>query len=274
MLDFSYVNSITHALAKPLSLCLLYIAFTGCQSFHDPEKLKAENDLLEAEMSIVVNHLNQANPQKAHVELRALLQKHPEHPKLLNLMGLTHLALRQPDVAAGFFRQAYDEESETGYLLNLSSAQIEANKPSEALKTLRSIKTKDIAAYAFPDRINHNMGFAYEKLGRPKLAIKYYKKALTLNPGNYMTLIQISRVYEKSGENSEARNYLLQAKQACEKCFEPVRMLAIDSLRKGDKRSAIELLTSYVESKELEKIDRANAQKFLSKLGAPPKSSK
>ncbi len=152
-----------------------------------------------------MNYLDQGAMDKAYAEARKLNRESPDDHRVINLLGLCQLALKQPKTAAQSFRQAYNLNEEPAYLLNLSSAQIELRAFKTATQTLNKLLKESANDYRYPERIYHNLGSAYEGLEHLNVAEKYYRKGLVENPNYYPTLLRLAGVLQQKRQPMAAK---------------------------------------------------------------------
>lgn len=269
-----YVSAKTRSYAKVLFAIFTLVHLIGCLSFQSSSAQKKNEEVLESQLGIVVNYLEQGKPERAHVELRNLLKENPKNPKILNLMGLTNLAFGKPQIAETYFRKALDQDNDPRYVLNLSSAFIEAKKYGKAADLLKARLKAGTGEYPFPERFYHNLGFAYAKSNKLATARKYYSKALDINPAYYPTLLELGQTYRTSGDQQKAEHYFLQARDACINCYAPVRILVDARTQRGQTADAATLLKDFLQRKNLLAKDRNEATLLLSKIEPQAKSTK
>lgn len=230
-------------------LCFLSftVMFFACQTLTtSKENVETKDDILLTQKNIILHYLNQGEPRKAHEELRRLLKQYPEDSQLLNLMGLTQMSFIHFKKAEEFFRRAIQIDRQATYELNLSSSLIEQGKSSQALHVLKKISTSKEDAYRYPERVFHNIGYAYERQNKSKSAIQYYRKALYENPNHYPSLLQLARLYQRVKMNPSAEIFYAQARQICPTCLEPTKSLALLKIAKGEKEEGKRILREYL----------------------------
>ncbi len=160
----------------------------GCQTLKDPaSEARREDELLNTQKNLVIGYINQGQPNMALRELRPLLTKHPQDADFKNLMGLTYLSLQNPKMALGFFEESHRLQPRASVALNLSSAYIETKQFAKAMKTLKDLRNSPAGKeYQYPERILHNIGLCAERMDKYKIAEKYYKLAIEVNPYYYL----------------------------------------------------------------------------------------
>lgn len=249
-----------------LCLSVFTICYTSssCQYLYEQSlKEKKREELINTKIAIITNYLNQLKPHKAITQVRNLQKEYPHHVKVLNISGLTHLALKNPIYAEKVLSKAYKESPLTYLGLNLSSALLELNKTNQAIKILKSlIKDKE---YERKERIYHNLGLAYMKKNKHSQAQKYFEKALTENPVFYLSSFHLANCYQRRGMTDLAEKEYSRASKFCPTCYEPIKKL-YDLLKKRKKfRDADQLIRKYVNQKEIQLNDKEQAISLLNK---------
>lgn len=243
---------------------LLFSTFitTSCITANNPRQNKEES-LLRSELNIISTKLNQGRPEAALQSLNPVLIKFPEHYDVLTIAGMTHLALNNDQQAASFLRKAYNIRPTIASGLNLSSVLIHSGSYLKARNVLRKLLKRTDEKYAHPERLYHNLGLAYEKSNKRTSAVKQYKKALSINPTYYMSLIQLAKIYRKARRTKASKKYLKKATKACTTCFEAVHLLATDYINANNPRSAQKILKIFLRSKDIHPEDKVSAQSLL-----------
>jgi Tfp pilus assembly protein PilF len=180
-------------------------------------------------------------------------------------MGLTQLALHNPHKAVMYFRTAYKLDKQPGSALNLSSAYLEADQPGKALALLAGIlKNKQAAAkYPYKERIFHNIGYSYIKLGQNKKAEQWLTESVEENPTFFPSHLELARLYEKTARPALAQKSYRRAMDYCHVCLEPVEALANIYLKLGSPIEARKVLQSFTKVEGITTADRAKAQQLL-----------
>ena len=220
----------------------------------------------EAQKAIVVRYLNSSQPNKAYNELKSLFQAYgDDNVSLNNLMGLTQLSLGNFDKALNYFNKSYDKVPNPATGLNISSTYLAQGENLKAIKLIKELRKK-FPDYSYYERYYHNLGTAYEGLGKNTIAIKYYKKALEENPNNYPSSLNIARLYKKVGKNEEAVEYYKTSSSLCELCLEPQREVSNYYLEEGNYRKAVSVLEEYLGKQDLPYEDRLEAKNILNTI--------
>lgn len=245
-------------------LILISLCTSACQTLNEENPEKKAADILATQKTMVINYINQGQPNLALRELRPLERKHPQDADLKNLLGLTYLSMQNAKSAQNFFQEAYKLSPRAPIALNLSSAMIETGQAHQAIKVLQDLKKSEAGkSYQFPERINHNIALAAERLKKPQLAEKYYKLALAENPYYYISLMRLGAVYEGTKKAGSAYQQYLKAREACLKCFDPVNAAVQLQLRSGKPQLALKTIQSYLDNKDLDSADRMKAQQLM-----------
>ena len=261
----SFAYSAWRRVIAPYIIILFILCMSGCQTLKDRDsEAKREDELLNTHKNVVINYINQSQPNLALRELRPLLSKYPEDADFKNLMGLTYLSLQNPKMALGFFEESHRLQPRASVALNLSSAYIETKQFAKAMKVLKDLRNSSAGKeYQYPERILHNIALCAERMNKAKLAEKYYQLAIETNPYYYLSLMRLGQLYEKSRNTDLAQKQYLRAREACMKCFDPVHALVAQYIAKGDVSQAMTLVQEYLADKELDAADRLKARKLL-----------
>jgi Tfp pilus assembly protein PilF len=254
-----------HRVLAPCIIILFILCMPGCQTLKDPAaEAKREEDLLNTQKNLVIGYINQGQPNMALRELRPLMKKHPQDADFKNLMGLTYLSLQNPKMALGFFEESHRLQPRASVALNLSSAYIETKQYSKAMKTLKELRNSPAGKdYQYPERILHNLALCAERMNKEKIAEKYYKLAIEVNPYYYLSLMRLGQLYERTRNTDLALREYQKAREACRKCFDPIHALVTQWVAQGDTPKAMALIQEYLTDKELDPAERMKARKLL-----------
>ena len=259
---------ILHLKLKPIFFSLFFIVSSSCISLNPESPAESNGEpegLLMTKMSLIKRYLDKGQPSVAWDHVRQLLQEYPDHPDILNLVGLTHLALNNETKATQVLAKAYKLKPKTSYGLNLSSAFITTGSYRKARRLiLRLIKTD--GKYKFRERLWHNLALTYEKQNQLRKASKYYQKAIKINPNFLLSLLNLGRLYKIANKDARAMKYYKKASQVCVKCFEPVNELATFFINQGKFTRAIYLLNKYLKANKADADSKqfANAKNLIS----------
>lgn len=254
--------------AKPLltrmAVLLSLMLGTGCTHMSS-EKVTDQNDqVLNTQKTLIISFINKGLPSLALKEIRPLIKKHSKDADLRNLMGLIQLALKNPSKATEAFVDAINLDDQIPYILNLSSAHIEAGKYQAALKVLSKLKKhSEFEDYRHPERVYHNLGLATERLGQSKKSEGFYRQALKYNPNFYISMMRLASLYQNRQAYKKAKQLFSKAIQVCPTCFDPVNGLSSNFIAQGKPRIAIKVLQKYLASKEASEQDKKRALKAM-----------
>ena len=123
-----------------------------------------------------------------------------------------------------FFSLGHSAKEGSGYNIAISNPDLtKVNKMlnndnyNEAIKLLK----KEIKKHKLNPDLFNLLGYAYRKNKRYKLAIKNYKKALSIDPNHKRTHNYLGITYLKVGSIEKSREHLHILKKLCdEKCDE------------------------------------------------------
>lgn len=244
-----------------------FFLFSACQSFDSGtlEKEQRIGKILDTNIEFAQKHIDAGNPERALQNLRPLNRKFPGRARLLNMMGITYLALLRPQHAKHYFEKAYEAKAEGMYLLNLSSALIEMGAYREAQEVLRTALKE--GQYPYLERLYHNYALSFEKMRQFKKAVSYYKKALHENPIYYLSSYRLGKIYKSFKKLKSAKLHFEDAKKSCRTCFEPIKELYLLEMDAGRYVSAARLLKGYLEQKDIPKNRKEEVKDLLSVLG-------
>ncbi|MDQ3231391.1 MAG: hypothetical protein M3Q07_06180 [Pseudobdellovibrionaceae bacterium] len=261
----SFAHAAWRRVLAPCIIILFILCTPGCQTLKDRgSEARREDELLNTQKNLVIGYINQGQPNMALRELRPLLTKHPEDADFKNLMGLTYLSLQNPKMALGFFEDSHRLQPRASVALNLSSAYIETKQFAKAMKTLKDLRNSPAGKeYQYPERILHNIGLCAERMDKLKIAEKYYKLAIEINPYYYLSLMRLGQLYERMRNTEFAVREYQRARDACMKCFDPVHALVTQWVAKGEVQKSMALIQEYLADKELDAADRLRARKLM-----------
>ena len=241
------------------------LLLSGCQTSGKAKQDTAK--ILESQKNIVVSYLNSGLPAQSHGELRKILDKNPNNADFLELMGVTQLALKNPEKAVFYLRKAYQQNGKAKTGLNLSSALIAARSWSQAQQLILALlKESRNDAYPRTERLYHNLGLIYQKRGDYARAEHYYRKALAENPSYYLTLLKLGLLYRQQQRYDNAIIWLNKAKNFCRKCLEPVHHLSGIYLRTGKRQRAFVTVDTYSRQTGLNQQERRAALALRQRL--------
>ncbi len=182
--------------------------------------------------------------REAELAYRQALQRQPEHPVALNLLGAIALQVRKPRVAEGCFRRALVadpnyaeahnhlgavlaaqkrwEEAEAAYrralalrpnnaetLHNLGLLLVRTKRVDEGIAAYRrslELMPKFAAAY-------YNLGMAFLEEGKVDEAIENHRKAVELDPRFAESFVHLGRALMEKGRKEEAIKVMRQGMQ-------------------------------------------------------------
>ncbi len=241
----------------------------------DKTKEASKESILNSQKAFVLSLINSGSPQKAMSQLDSLITQNPNDSELHNLMGLTHISLKNTDTAIFYLKKSNRLKPLISTSLNLSSAFIEKKKYVSAIKLLKKqLKLKSFKSYKYPERVFHNIGVAYSHLKRDKIALRYYKKSLEHNPAYVLTLTESAHIYAKHKRHKRAEKNYQKAVQYCRRCFNAHLNLSRFYYRAGQLRKANAAASRYLRLPDLTQKDAIRGRKELSKYQLQNRPSK
>jgi Tfp pilus assembly protein PilF len=235
---------LTKIMIPSLPVSLILVGF-GCQTLNPAEDTSQES-ADDTTLAIAATYIDQGRPELAQVEMKNFLEKHPEDPMGLNMMGITQLALRNPGKAASYLARAYKHRPIFAIGLNLGAAYVQTNRAKEAKVLLLKLTTdKAYKTYRFKERILHNLGNTFEKLGDMKQAENYYNQAIEENPVFYLSNLRLSQIYRSQKKTDKFLKNTENARMSCPRCFDPIKLLVMHYVEAGNYAVAIGLIKDY-----------------------------
>ena len=242
------------------ALLSLILVMSGCQTLKHSLDTTATADSATT-LSVARAYLEDGRPDKALYELRAYINKYPKDPAGHTLMGLTQMALKNPNKGIEHLKTAWNLEPKAQNALNLSSAYLQSKQPDIAQKIImKGLATKETPPYPHKERFFHNLALVAQMKGKDKVAEKSLRKALEENPTFYLSRQQLALMLVKQGRVEEAREQWELARNSCPGCFEPTENLARYYQVKGDLKTALGLIVDY---KRIEGINPIEAKRAL-----------
>lgn len=230
----------------------------------DPQSDKEVNadKLLETNYNFAQKQIDTGQPEHALQTLRPLLTQFPDKPSLLNMVGLSYLALSNPLRARVFFQKALNLEKNPTYALNLSSAHIALGSYRAAEKLLEPLlKDKN---YPYKERLYHNYALTFEKRKNYKKAILLYNKAIDENPSYYLSYVQLAKIYKNTHQRHSAVLSYEKAVRSCPICFDAVHELALLLIEDKQFTRVSTLLTQFLSVKDASEGNKTQAKNLLS----------
>ncbi len=235
----------------------------SCQSFQPSAELKDSNNqkIIETNLTFAQKQIDAGQPQNALQTLRPLVRSFPQNPSLLNMVGLSYLALSNAAYARNYFQQAYAIDKDPMYALNLSSALIAEGSFVEAESVLQKLLKEK--SYPYSERVYHNYALLFEKRKKYRKAVSYYTKAVNENPSYYLSHLRLGKIYQLERNRTSAKLAYEKAANACSLCFEPVQEASLIYLDEGNFKKASALLQHFLANKEISSDNRSQARSLL-----------
>jgi Tfp pilus assembly protein PilF len=213
-----------------IAITTLVCACAGQKGGTDPELAKATRTIGEA-------YMNQGDLTAALRELLKAQRLNPDDPIVHNDLGLCYLLKKRLPEAVTHFKKAIDLNP--GYAParnNLGTAYLEMEKWDAAIGVFKEI-TQDLL-YATPHFPLSNLGLAYYQKGQYRTAMRYYKKALELQPDFANALRGVGRIYLATNQGRLALKYLKRAVASAPRSAETYLDLAEAYLLTGQREEA------------------------------------
>ncbi|MCP4745860.1 MAG: tetratricopeptide repeat protein [Desulfobacteraceae bacterium] len=222
-----------HFIQKFALVMTILLTLTACGG--QTSNRKAE--LAEAKREIGEAYMRQGDYTAALRELLATHQLNPDDPFVHNDLGLCYMAKKRMPEAIIHFKKAVELNPKYAPARNnLGSAYLTIKKWDLAIQTFKEI-TNDLL-YANPHYPLSNLGLAYYNKGDYRMAMRYYKEALKIEPEFVLALRGVGRTYLATNQSSLALRYLEKAVKRAPKVAEIHYDLAQAHLMQGNTAKA------------------------------------
>lgn len=129
---------------------------------------------------------------------KKLAKKQKKDSQVIRVLAKSSYHLKKYEESEGYFYQLIEMGSSCDNdFLYLANIYILKDRYREALTTLKKIKKKD-------SQVCVKIAFCYGSLGREKMAIHFYEKAIKENPQNVGAIRSLSTYYRMVGKYQEA----------------------------------------------------------------------
>ncbi len=172
------------------------------------QALALNPDIGLARLSLARIYLDMARPGRARDELTTALERAPDQPQVLALLGETERQLGNTARAIELTRQALAADPaapQTRYYLGL--ALTDAGQHAAAIKELQQVVQSGVNGA----EANLGLGSAYLAAGRPKEAVGALREAVRLDPSRAEGHVWLARAYRVNGQLAEASRELAAA---------------------------------------------------------------
>ena len=148
-----------------------------------------------------VSNLNDGKPKIALKKFEKILLHRPNHPKILNLIGLAYYQLKNLNMALKYIMKAIANDSkEIGFYINLGNIYRELQNYSDAENAyMRGLEINNNSSELF-----YNLGILYTNQHKYNEAINYYERSLKINPLNKYNLDNLGNAYTEIARFDEA----------------------------------------------------------------------
>ena len=161
-----------------------------------------------ARLSLARIYLDMARPARARDELNTALERTPNQPQLLALLGEAERQLGNTARAIELARQALAVDpsaAQTRYYLGL--ALTDTGQHAAAIKELQQVVQSGVNGA----EANLGLGSAYLAAGRSKEAVGALREAVRLDPSRPEGHVWLARAYRVNGQLAEAAKELASA---------------------------------------------------------------
>lgn len=250
-----------------VALFSLALGSISCQSTNELDSRVAVHESLKVRLQSVQVKLDRGKAFEASMLLEGILKSYPDHVRVLTMQGLTDVALKNNLRAIQMFERAYEIYPSAEQALNMSSAYIATKDFKTANSWLeKALRHHEEEPYRKVERIHHNLGYIAQTLGNAKKAEYHYKRALFHSPSYLLSIKQLARLYESTGQPSKALEIYERFHILCQACYLPISKLTRAYIKQGKTSKATQLLNKFLDNKIALKEDKTRASKLLRKL--------
>jgi len=147
------------------------------------------------------------NHETAEKIYKEILDINPKHTMSLNNLGLLSQNLGKTEQAIFYLEKLVKLEPSAQYYTNLARSLMVANRNTEAIEYLKKAVSLNPGDYL----ANNNLGLLFCNLKNYKEGIPYLYKATNLNPTDYLSLYNLGVILTKQGKHLEAGHYYRRA---------------------------------------------------------------
>lgn len=249
--EIYYYRGLAHLKKKEYEDSLTYLK--------KAQELKLEKDISDLVKDLeVFNYITRANNTKDHDEALSLYKKAvqlKEDPELFTGLGNIYFIKKNYEESEKNYRRALELDSKKiDALKGLSSCLREKGEIEEANTILSELEK---LAETDPE-INYKFGLLYEKSIEYDKAIKYYEKALILDPEYTQAKMSMGYCYYLKAVKNYTKNKLKNAKKNISKALE------IDPLNK-DYKDVLKKTISAEKKRKIRKMFRKASRHFKKK---------
>ena len=220
---------------RVLCFPLIFFLLSGCQTNQANKPKKAHLHL-----KLGTAHLSKGNYPAALKELKIAARLDKKNPVTFNNLGLAYLVRGKYELAEQNIRQAIAlEPAYTEARNNLGRVLIHQNKFEDAEKVLK-IAVNDLT-FPAPEKSHSNLGIAYFKNKKYKLAEDHLKKSLRIRRDHCVTENYYGRTLYEQGLLKKALNTLDASIAKCDaqKFYEPRYFSALAAFKLGFREQSI-----------------------------------
>lgn len=204
------LNHWSRTLGAVVSACAL-LAPVGCAGMSQP---KEDPDLnarrASSHFNIAVDHQQNGRVELALRELLTAQHLDPEHPQILHALGITYLRKGKQVEAERFMKRAVaiaPDYQDARY--NLSTLYLNQGRYADCIEQSQILY--DDPTFTQPWRALTNWGWAAYKLGRVDEARRHLGYASDYNPRYWPTLFNLGILASEQGNQTEAVRYFEKA---------------------------------------------------------------
>lgn len=203
-------------------------------------------DVIQADVLLVLSYLNKKSFDKALEASTALEARMADSPLPFNLTGLAYLAQRRFDLAAARFEKALEIDPQFHVArMNLARLALVAQRPADAEKAYLAVLEAD------PKHLGALMGLAglARSQGDAAAMEEWMLKANRANPEALQPIVALAEAYLRLGEGLKASSMLTGVKPQQADLPQVLRLRGMAQLQSGDYSSAVFTLNRLTEAR-------------------------
>ncbi len=206
--------------------------------------VQLDSEKYQADILLVMSHLQRANYDQALKALQTLEKKQPDNPLTHNLKAAIYLGKKDTPAARKHLERAL--ELKANYVpaaLNLAQLDLQEKKPPAARRRFESILEKD------KDNVQALLALANlaPRLGATqKEQIEWLERARRASPGAVQPQLMLARTYAQTGEAKKALEAAQQAQASNPDNPDVLDTLGAIQLATGEKNQALATYSKLV----------------------------
>jgi len=239
---------------------VLVVLVAGCASGPEREAERARTrQVVHTQVQLAAGYIERGQLDIARMHLDRALDLDEDSPAANSLMGVLQWRLERYDDADRYFQRSLRTEPvDPDIQNNYAVFRCARGKYDEAVRLFEEVARNP--AYRTPAAAFENAGLCLMKKPAPEAAEKYFRQALTSNPQQPKSLLNMARLSHRKGQNLAARGFMQRYLQAAPDSAESL-LLAVHIERALRNRNAeasyaLRLRNRYPNSPEAAQLER------------------